>query len=387
MDFGAFFVYFYEAIIGHAAPFLFILLIIILFHELGHFLVARWCGVDVKVFSLGFGPEIFGWYDKRGTRWRVAWFPLGGYVMFDDDDDVASLRGKAGSGEDEGVERKKNPGSFHIQAVYKRAAVVAAGPIANFIVSIVIFTLMFWMVGERVMDARIDLLDPDSAAVEAGFQSGDVVRSVDDVYVSDFNDLKKIISSSPGRSLSVVVERDRQMIVLSVTPRLQQITDASGNEHSVGVLGVRRVSSDDNDYQLVRHGFLSSFYMSVKKVCFLVTRMIEYMFGLVAGSQDVSQLGGPLKIMQMSGQAADIGFVSLINLAAFLSVSVGLLNLFPLPLLDGGHLFFYTIEAIKGGPLSYTVREWSSRFGFLFLLILMLFITWNDILSLIGIWK
>lgn len=375
MDFNGLLALLGTILTGYVPPFLFVLTIVVFFHELGHFLVARWCGVNVKVFSIGFGPEIFGWYDKYGTRWRMSWIPLGGYVRFLDDDGAASTPNRQ---QIEAMSDAEKAGSFHLKPVGSRAAVVAAGPIANFILAIVIFTLTFWFIGREVTEARVDQVAPDSAAAAAGFRPGDLIKSIDGEKINDFNQLQRIVSGSAERVLMVVVERDGAELTLTATPQWKEITDRFGNKQKVGLLGITR-NAGEGGYRLETYGLADSFKMALKETWFVVARTFEYLYDIVVGRQDADQLGGPLRIAQASGQVATLGILALIQLAAFLSVSIGLLNLFPVPLLDGGHLVFYAIEAVRGRPLSEQSQEWGFRIGLALVLALMFFATWNDI--------
>ncbi|MBZ0218451.1 MAG: site-2 protease family protein, partial [Fimbriimonadaceae bacterium] len=233
---------------GYIVPFLFVLTIVVFFHELGHFLVARWCGVGVKVFSVGFGPEIFGWFDKHGTRWRVSWIPLGGYVKFVGDEGAASTPDHDAIST---MSEEERAGAFHLKPLGARAAVVAAGPIANFLLAIVIFTVMFAFIGRQVTTAYVDSVSPESAAEEAGFQAGDLVVEIDGIEIERFSDMQRIVSVSAGIPPSVVVERNGEDIVLTATPQLKEISDRFGNVQKIGILGISRSSNPEN-FQLER---------------------------------------------------------------------------------------------------------------------------------------
>jgi regulator of sigma E protease len=365
-------------LIGYLVPFLFVLTIVVFFHELGHFLVARWCGVRVLVFSLGFGPEIFGFTDRKGTRWKVSAIPLGGYVKFFGDDNAASVPDFAAA---ERMSEAEKQDSFISKPVGARAAVVAAGPIANFILAVAIFAGIFMVVGKQTTTARVDTVQPDSAAAAAGFQPGDLVVAIDGQTINSFSDMQRIVSISSGAPLRIVVDRAGRELALTATPQLREIKDNFGNVHRIGVLGISR-SMAPGDIRTDRMGPVDAVVMGAKETWFVVDRTLAYIGGVLSGREAADQLGGPIRIAQVSGQVASAGFVALIHLTAVLSVSIGLLNLFPIPLLDGGHLLFYGIEAARGRPLSERAQEVGFRIGLAIVLMLMIFATFNDILHL-----
>jgi regulator of sigma E protease len=366
--------------VGYIVPFLFVLTIVVFFHELGHFLVARWCGVRVLVFSIGFGPELVGFNDRHGTRWKLAAIPLGGYVKFYGDENAASVPDQATLAAMGATERRQ---SFFGQPVGSRAAIVAAGPIANFILAIVIFAGIFMFYGKQSTAARVDSIQADSAAAAAGFVQGDVVVAIDGRPIASFNDMQRIVSGSAGRELTVTVDRGGATTNLKAVPALKEVKDNFGNVHRIGVLGITRSMAPD-DLKLQRADPVTAVVMGVEETWFVVERTLSYIGGVIVGREAADQLGGPIRIAQVSGQVASIGIVALIHLAAVLSVSIGLLNLFPIPLLDGGHLLFYAIEAIRGRPLSERAQEYGFRVGLAIVLMLMIFATFNDILHLAG---
>jgi regulator of sigma E protease len=364
--------------LSYALPFLFVLTVVVFFHELGHFWVARRCGVKIDAFAVGFGPEIIGFNDRHGTRWKLCAIPLGGYVRFHGDDSAASTP-DVKKLEKMGDEERRV--SFFHQPVRNRAAIVAAGPIANFILAIVIFSAIFMVYGRQVTTARVDSVQAASAASEAGIQPGDLVLSIDGRTIENFNDMQRIVSSSPDVPLKIVVERAGKEVTLTATPKLREIKDNFGNTHRMGMLGISR-STTPEDIVTERFGPVDAVKMGVTETWFVVEKTITYVAGIVTGREAADQLGGPLRIAQISGQVATVSFAALLHLTAVLSVSIGLLNLFPIPLLDGGHLVFYAIEAIRGRPLSERAQEYGFRVGLALVLMLMLFATWNDILHL-----
>ncbi|HET7849945.1 MAG TPA: RIP metalloprotease RseP [Pseudolabrys sp.] len=364
--------------IGYVVPFLFVLTIVVFFHEFGHFLIARLCGVRVLAFSIGFGPELFGFYDRHGTRWKVAAVPLGGYVKFFGDDNAASVPDRNAMAE---MSEKEKGESFIYKPVAARAAVVAAGPIANFILAILIFAAIFTLYGKQSATARVDAVQPESPAATAGFKPGDLVVAIDGDKISSFSDMQRIVSTSAGETLKIVVERGGKDVTLSATPALKEIKDNFGNVHRLGVLGISR-SMAPGDVKTERVNPLYAVGLGAKETWFVIDRTLSYIGGVFAGREAADQLGGPIRIAQVSGEVASVGFIPLIHLAAVLSVSIGLLNLFPIPLLDGGHLLFYGIEAARGRPLSERAQEVGFRIGLAIVVMLMIFATFNDILHL-----
>lgn len=367
-----------DTLLGYLIPFLFVLTVVVFVHELGHFLVARWCGVGIKAFSIGFGPEIVGFTDRHGTRWKISWIPLGGYVKFIDDENVASAGGRRTLDQLTPEERAR---SFQGKSLAQRAAVVAAGPIANFLLAIVVFTAIFGVFGERITAAKVDIVNPGSAAERAGFLPGDRVISIDGAAIETFGEMQRIVAMSPDQPLHFVVDRGGKTIDITVTPELKTITDRFGNEMRMGLLGIQRKAAAE-EWTLKRHDPVTAFVMAVKETYFVISRSLGYLYDVVTGRESADQLGGPIRIAQVSGQVATAGFLALLNLCAIISVSIGLINLFPIPMLDGGHLLFYGIEALRGRPLSEGTQEMGFRIGLAFVLMLMIFATWNDLIHL-----
>jgi regulator of sigma E protease len=361
--------------LSYIIPFLFVLTIVVFFHELGHFLIARWCGVRVLVFSIGFGPEIVGFNDRHGTRWKIAAVPLGGYVKFFGDENAASV---PDAEQLAAMDEQQRRDSFFHKGVGARAAVVAAGPIANFILAIVIFAGVFMFYGKQSTTARVDTVQPASAAAVAGFKPGDVVLNINGSKVDGFSEMQRIVSVNAGETLTVDVDRGGKLVTLQATPALREIKDSFGNTHKIGVLGISR-SMAPGDLKLERVGPIDAVVLGVGETWFVVERTLSYIGGVVTGREAADQLGGPIRIAQVSGQVATAGMVALIHLAAVLSVSIGLLNLFPIPLLDGGPLMFYAVEAVRRRPLSERAQEIGFRIGLAIVLMLMLFATFNDI--------
>lgn len=354
--------------------FLFVLTAVIFIHELGHFLVARWCGVRVKTFSIGFGREIFGFTDRYNTRWRLAWIPLGGYVKFLDDENSASAPSREALARMSPAERE---GAFQTKPLASRAAIVAAGPIANFILAILVFTLTFTFVGVNVTAPRVDELVPDGAAARAGFQAGDVIVGIDGQKVEAFSDMQRIVSASADHELTFQVERGGTTLSLKATPERREISDRFGNKLKVGVIGIKR-NATQQEWQFKQYNPVEAFGAAVRETYYIVSRTLGYLYDVVTRRESGDQLGGPLRIADISGQVATLGFLALINLTAVLSVSIGLINLFPIPLLDGGHLMFYAIEAVRGRPLSERAQEVGFRIGLAIVLLLLVYTTYQD---------
>lgn len=367
-------------IIGVMVPFLFVLSIVIFFHELGHYLVGRWCGIGAKVFSVGFGPELVGFDDKNGTRWRLSAIPLGGYVKFVGDMNAASATAEA----DEALSPQERPLAFHNKSVWRRAATVFAGPLANFLLAIVIFAVILGTFGRTVSDPVVAEVRADSAAQAAGLQPDDVFISIDGRPVESFLQLQRYVAPRAGTPIDMVVERDGQQIALTITPQRLEIEDRFGNVVEQGVIGVVN-DPQSAGVRTVTYGPVEAVWMGVQETGFVIARTGGYLFGVITGRENPDQIGGPIRVAQVSGQVATLGFIALLNLAAILSVSIGLLNLLPVPILDGGHLLFYAYEAVRGRPLSENAQEYGYRIGFALVIGLMVFATWNDITILFGL--
>jgi regulator of sigma E protease len=360
--------------IGYIIPFLFVLTIVVFFHELGHFLVARWAGVKVLTFSLGFGPELAGFNDRHGTRWKISAVPLGGYVKFFGDDSEASTPSSEALA---GMTEEERAGSFHHKKVGPRAAIVAAGPIANFLLAIVIFTCLFTFFGKPSTTARVDQVEAGSAAAAAGFQVGDVVTAIDDKSIGSFSDMQRIVGVRAGEPLVFTIKRGDSTLQLHGTPELKEVKDPFGNVHRLGVLGITRKTSA-GEITTERVDPATALWLGVKETWFVIDQTLSYIGNVFTGRASADQIGGPIRIAQISGQVATLGITPLLHLAAVLSISIGLLNLFPVPLLDGGHLLFYAAEIVRGRPLSERSQEYGFRFGLVLVLMLMVFAFYND---------
>ena len=367
---------------GYIVPFLFVLTIVVFFHELGHFLVARWCGVRVTAFSIGFGPEIVGFNDRHGTRWKLSAVPLGGYIKFLGDDNAASVPDHEGAKSMSEEERKV---SFIHKPVRSRAAVVAAGPIANFILAIAIFAVVFATLGRPITAPRVDTLMPGGAAEAAGFLPGDLIVEIDGKPIESFSQIQQIVTLAAGNLLTVVVEGDGERITLTPTPERREMPDGLGGTQRIGVLGITR-NMREGDLVYKRFGPLQAIAEGIRETGHIIERTMTYIGRLFAGRETADQLSGPIRVAQISGVIASSGGVpALFHLSAILSVSIGLINLFPIPMLDGGHLVFYAIEAIRGRPVSQRAQEIGFRIGLALVIMLFVFVTFNDIIRLAGI--
>ncbi|MEM8837463.1 MAG: RIP metalloprotease RseP [Pseudomonadota bacterium] len=362
-------------IIGTIIPFLIVLTIVVFFHELGHYLAARWNGVGIEKFAVGFGPDIWGFTDRAGTRWAVSAIPLGGYVKFIDDDDATSFSGNPDAAEQKGAD----PSTFFAnKKLWQRAIVVAAGPIANFILAIVIFALLFGLNGRQILSPQVDQITEQSVAERAGFQTGDLITAVDGRPIERFQDLQRVVTVNADNELVFSVLRSGETITINATPELVEIDDGFGGTMRVGRLGITR-SSDPSAIVVKHYGPIEAVAEGVNETWYVVTRTYQFLGGLITGRESVDQLGGPIRIAEVSGQVAAISIVALISLTAVLSVSIGIMNLLPIPVLDGGHLVLYAIEAVRGKPLSKKTMDLSFRIGLAFVLCLMVAVTTLDI--------
>lgn len=359
---------------GWLVPFLILLTVVVFVHEFGHFLMARWCGVAVKTLSIGFGPEIAGFTDRHGTRWRLSWIPLGGYVKFIDDENAAS----AGQKSLEQLSPEERKHSFQSKSLAARAAIVTAGPVANFILAAAIFSFIYAFFGEQVTAPKVDVVVEGSAAERAGFLPSDLVISIDGRVIESFGEMQQIVGLSAGKTLSFVVDRQGREIELTATPEIKEVTDRFGNKLRIAQLGIQR-NAEATEWTSRHYGPLSATVMGIKKTYFLIDSTIRAIFGILTGRESADQLGGPIRIAQLSGQIFSLGYVDFIHFIGILSVGIGFINLLPIPMLDGGHLLFYSIEAIRGRPLSQRTQEIGFRIGFVFIVMLMLLTVKNDV--------
>lgn len=371
---------FFGFLTGYILPYVVVLSLLVFVHELGHYLAGRWSGIRVLAFSIGFGPEIVGFTDGHGTRWKLSAIPLGGYVRFYGDADAASLADGDELAEMTPAERAQTLAGAKL---WKRAITVAAGPIANFIAAIVIFAVMFGTQGKPVADPVVAEVKAGSAAFDAGVKPGDVLVALDGTRIETFDDVVRYISMRPEVPVVVTVRRDGSEVGLDMVPRRTVTTDRFGNEMEVGQIGIV-TNQQSGNFRIVELTPLEAVGEGALQTWHIVTGTFDYLSNLVAGRMNADQLGGPVRVVQASGQMATLGIVALFNLAAVLSVSLGLLNLMPVPVLDGGHLVLYALEAIRGKPVGQNAQEIAFRIGLVMILSLMVFATWNDISRLIG---
>jgi regulator of sigma E protease len=343
-------------------------------HELGHYLVGRWCGVHAEAFSIGFGRELVGWTDKRGTRWKLSLLPLGGYVQFAGDMNAASMPLDSIP-----LSRQERERSFHYKPLWQRAAVVAAGPATNFVVAVAVFAA-FNMAYDRIAaDAVVGKFVPNSPAQAAGMQVGDKIVSIDGAAISDFAQIGQHVMLFPGESVEIAIERNGAAQKISV--RLADVAkrDSFGNIAHVGQLGV---GADLTKVHRVRLGPVQAIGAAFQQCFDVMGSMVTAIQQIVVGKRSVGELGGPIKIAQISGQQLSLGWKPFVYLAGFISINLAFINLLPIPGVDGGHLAMYAAEAVRRRPLDGRSQEWAMRVGLAFVLALMLFSTINDVVSL-----
>ena len=362
-------------LIGTIIPFLFVLTVVVFVHEMGHYLVGRWCGIGVTAFSIGFGPELVGFNDRHGTRWKLCAIPLGGYVKFVGDMSVTSS--PSGDTSDLLTEEQRRQ-AFHVQPVWKRAATVFAGPLFNFLLTIAVFAVLFSIYGKTVMQPVVAEVRPDSPAAAAGFTPGDRFVSVDGKMVETFADLQRFVQGRAGDELVFVVLRDGKEVTLKAVPELFEQEDALGNKVKVAAIGVVN-NRELGEPRLITYSPAGALVEAVRETGHVVERTGQFLQRFVVGREDRCQLGGPVKIADMAGRAAKLGFEWLVQLVALLSVGIGILNLLPIPPLDGGHLAFYAAEAVMRRPVSERFMDALYRTGMFLVLGFMAFVFWNDL--------
>ena len=361
--------------LSYIVPFLFVLTIVVFFHELGHFYAARRCGVRVEVFSVGFGRAIASWYDKHGTQWKIGWLPLGGYVKFFGDENEASAANPEAMAQ---LEESARSDTLFYKPLWQRAIVVAAGPVANFILAIVIFASLYSVLGQRVTDPMVGTVVEQSAAERGGLQVGDLIKAIGGSQVSTFSQVRRMVTVNANVMLEFEIDRGGETLVLNIAPDRVLETDRFGNEYNLGRLGIA-VNASEANVRHVRYNPFTAVWMGVEESYFIVEQTFVVLGRIIMGRESAESLGGPIRIAQLSGQTATLGLVALLNLTAVLSVSIGLINLFPIPMLDGGHLVFYAYEAVAGKPMSAKAQDVGMRIGLSMVLMLFVFVTWNDL--------
>ena len=351
---------------------------LIFLHELGHYLVGRWFGVKAETFSIGFGREIVGWNDKRGTRWKVSWLPLGGYVKFAGDMNPASTP----SEEWLALPAEERNQTFQAKPVWQRFLIVLAGPVANFLFAILAFMTIFAIVGYPTASATVAAVSPDGAAAKAGIAPGDRVVEINGHQIDTFADLQSYVRLRPREEMSVTVERDEVRRSVTLTSDKRVMRDEFGNESKVGLLGIGGAQALGGGAagreKLPVHRLFGA---AVETTYDTVESMVVALGQVITGKRSVQELGGPLKIAEVSGQQASLGLLPFFFLMTVVSINLGFINLLPIPLLDGGHLLFYAIEGVRRKPLRAEAQEWAFRTGLMVLLALMIFVTFNDLAS------
>ena len=364
---------------SYLIPFLILITIVVFIHEYGHYYFAKKYGVGVTDFSIGFGKEIFGWNDKSGTRWKICWIPLGGYVKFFGDRNVFS------QSEQQNLINKYNDTDrkklFILKPLYQRSIIVAAGPLANFVLAILIFTMINLFIGKDMTPAIIDEVQKDSPAFIAGMKKNDKILSIDKKKVESILEVSTLINTSTSEVIEFKVLRDGSELLMLIKPNLIKDKDSLGNKVNKRIIGIK-LSVINNQLQRKPLGPSKAIYYSVKEVWFVITTSLNYIVKILTGSGDSSQMGGPVKIAKITGQVAEHGLVPFLSIMAYISISLGLINLFPIPMLDGGHLMFYFFEKMLGKPLSQKTQENFFRIGLFLLFSLMFFVTFNDLRDL-----
>jgi regulator of sigma E protease len=358
----------------YALPFLIVISVVVFVHEFGHYWVARRCGVRVISFSIGFGHELFGWTDKHGTRWKVAWLPLGGYVKMFGDADPASrpdTEANAAMTEDE----KKV--AFYHQSVNKRMAIVAAGPVTNYLFAILVLAVLFVLQGQPFSPPVVGNVLDNGVAAKAGLAVGDRVLSIDGEAVQRFEDIKRIVALNAGTAVPMTIQRGGEMQTFSITPEVVTMTDRFGGEHRLGRIGI---ASDKMEYK--KWPPLTALKQAAVECWDMTASTLRALGQMIMGMRGTEELGGPLRIAEMSGHVAQDGAWALVWFMAVISINLGLINLFPVPLLDGGHLLFYILEKLRGRPLHERVLDAGMRVGLAMVVSLMVFATWNDLVHL-----
>ena len=364
---------------NYIIPFLILITIVVFIHEYGHYYFAKKYGVGITDFSIGFGREIFGWCDKSGTRWKICWIPLGGYVKFFGDRNVFS------ESEQQEVINKYNDEDrkklFILKPIYQRSIIVAAGPLANFVLAILIFIIINMLVGKDMTPAVINEVQDDSPAFIAGMKKNDKIISIDNKKVESLLEVSTFINISTADTIEFLILRNDQEISLMIRPNLIDGKDSLGNSVKKRMIGIK-LAPLNNKFQKQPLGPSKAIYYSVKEVWFVIVTSLNYLGKMIIGSADTSQLGGPIKIAKITGQVAEHGIIPFLSIMAYISISLGLINLFPIPMLDGGHLMFYLIEKILGRPLSQKTQEGFFRIGLFLLFSLMFFVTFQDLKDL-----
>jgi len=365
--------------LSYILPFIILILIVVFIHEYGHYYFAKKFGVGVTDFSIGFGKEIFGWNDKSGTRWKICWIPLGGYVKFFGDRNVYSQADHKEILEKYSEEDQKK--LFTLKPLYQRSLIVFGGPLANFLLALVIFFSIYTFVGKDFTPAVINEVQKDSPAMVGGLKQNDVILEIDGNKVESIMDVSKFITMSTDEIIDFKVKRSYDELILKVKPNIVLGEDNLGNKLNKRIVGIK-LGAYNNEINHVKLGPAQAIYHAAHEVYFVGISSLKYIGAMIFGKADTSQLGGPIRIAKISGQVAEFGVLAFISMMAYISISLGLVNLFPIPMLDGGHLMFYAFEKVLGRPLSQKTQEGFFRIGIFLLISLMFFTTFNDLKDL-----
>jgi regulator of sigma E protease len=357
-------------------PFVIILTVLVFVHEMGHYIVARINGVRVEIFSIGFGPEIFGWTTRAGTRWKISAIPLGGYVKMFGDQDPSSAPDAEAIEEMSEDERKV---SFHHKRLSQRASIVSAGPIANFLLAIVILACFYSIYGQPSTAPVLAEVVPGSAGDRAGLEAGDRIVSIDGREIDKFEDVQLIVQTGLGAPIEITVLRNGAKITLTAVPDVVELVDRFGNTSQVGRLGVK-----SSTVELEPRDPLTAVWEATRSTYDYSMVTLKAIGQFIVGTRSTKELSGPIGIAKMSGDMAQSGITGVLWFMAILSINLGLINLFPIPVLDGGHLLFYLFEAVRGRPLGQRAQEYGFRFGLGLVVLLMIFVTWNDLVNIVG---
>jgi len=364
-------------------PFITLILVVVFIHEYGHYYFAKRYGVKVTDFSIGFGKEIIGWNDKSGTRWKICLIPLGGYVKFFGDRNVFS------QADQEKILDKYNKEDreklFVLKPLYQRALIVFGGPLANFLLALVIFFSIYTFIGKDFTPAVINEVQKNSPAMNGGLKQDDIILEIDGNEVQSILDVSKFITISTDEYIDFKIKRSYSEILLKIKPDMVLTEDSLGNTINKRMVGIK-LGAYNNKINHIKLGPAQAILHAVHEVYFVSVSSLKYIGAMIIGKADTSQLGGPIRIAKISGQVADIGLLAFISMMAYISISLGLVNLFPIPMLDGGHLMFYLFEKILGRPLSQKTQEGFFRIGMFLLISLMFFTTFNDLKDL-GLFK
>ena len=365
--------------LSYIIPFIILILIVVFVHEYGHYYFAKKYGVGITDFSIGFGQELIGWNDKSGTRWKICWIPLGGYVKFFGDRNVFS------QADQEEILKKYNQEDreklFVLKPLYQRVLIVFGGPLANFLLAFVIFFFIYTFIGKDFTPAVIKEVQKDTPAMIGGLKENDVILEIDGNKVKSIMDVSKFITMSTDEIIDFKVKRSYDEFILKIKPIVMPGEDSLGNKINKRIVGIK-LGVYNNEINHVKLGPAQSIYHSAHEVYYVTISSLKYIGGMILGKADTSQLGGPIRIAKISGQVAEFGPLAFISMMAYISISLGLINLFPIPMLDGGHLMFYAFEKFLGRPLSQRTQEGFFRIGLFLLLTLMFFTTFNDLKDL-----